>query len=172
MDENKDIACPGCGLVATPFEGSVHLYMTSSPHCWNLYGQILAREYQDSAYMAHHRLTVDAYALQHPGSENPQATQSVNIHLLALHLIFSKNMPISDVLKFMQSFSAKHKGQKILKWLAPPDMKGLITVEDVLKAESAEAHGLKVREWAESVYHRWNTHHKVAERNFYEMVGG
>ena len=52
--------CPGCGLLAPRSEGPVHRYMLSSPGCWALYGELLAREYGDVRYMAAHRLTIDA----------------------------------------------------------------------------------------------------------------
>lgn len=171
MEKVSHITCPGCGLEGEPFEGPVHRYMTSSPYCWNLYGKVLAREYQDPAYMAHHRFTVDAFALQHPGTENEQAAQSVNIHLLSLHLIFAKDMPIPKVMTYMKSLSEANKGQASgFKWLSLPKGRGAITVCDVLQADSADAHGVLVRDWAKALYDAWQEHHSVAERKFQEWV--
>jgi hypothetical protein len=65
-------------------EGPVHRYLESSPGCWRLYGEVLAREYSDLAFWAAHRLTVDSYAVQHPGRSSPQTIQSVCVHLLSL----------------------------------------------------------------------------------------
>jgi len=56
-------------------DGPAHAYMLSSPGCWAAYGELLAREYSDSAYRRLHRLSVDAYALQHPGIDTPQSPQ-------------------------------------------------------------------------------------------------
>ena len=67
--------------------GPTHRYMESLPGCWAIYGEVLAREYSDLAYAAVHRLTVDAYAVQHPGQPSPQSIQSVGVHLLRLCLI-------------------------------------------------------------------------------------
>lgn len=87
-------ACQGCGGIYDFYEGPTHAYMTSSPACWHRYGQILAYEYSDkNLFDAAHRLTVDAYALQHPGDINDRrANQSVHLHYVSLFLIFEKNM--------------------------------------------------------------------------------
>ena len=167
MEMSEHITCPGCGIVGGVDEGETHHYMTSSPFCWKVYGDILGKEYQDPAYMAHHRFTVDAYALQHPGTKNAQSIQSVNIHLLALHLIFAKDMEIAKVLSFMQSISQKTKNNIIaFEWLSPPKTQSGLTVEDVIKADTAEAHGKIVHSWARDVYDIWHGYHHVAEAHF------
>jgi len=35
-----------------------------------------------------------------------------------------------------------------------------MTVQDVLKASSAEAHGALARQWAETVWRAWQPHHE------------
>ena len=61
--------CPGCGLAlpARP-DAPKHPYVGASAECWAVYGEVLAREYEDPAYFRVHQLTVDAYAVQHPGA--------------------------------------------------------------------------------------------------------
>jgi len=59
------IPCEGCGISLADSEGPIHSYMLSSPACWKLYTEVLAREYSDEIYWKVHRLTVDAYAIQH-----------------------------------------------------------------------------------------------------------
>ncbi len=59
--------CFSCGALVPATDGTTHDHMLSSPGCWAIYGEVLAREYERPAYMADHRLTVDAYAVQHPG---------------------------------------------------------------------------------------------------------
>jgi hypothetical protein len=61
------VACVGCGAIFEDREGPTHRYTESSPACWAAYGEVVAREYSDSSYAALHGLTVDAYAVQHPG---------------------------------------------------------------------------------------------------------
>jgi hypothetical protein len=61
--------------------------MTSSPGCWDGFGQLLAADYTAPARMAFHQVVVDAYAAQHPGSgAMPQQVQSVGLHLMTLCL--------------------------------------------------------------------------------------
>ena len=78
--------CFSCGGCFERHEGPTHKYMLSSPGCWKAYGELLAREYGNPLlFGAVHRLTVDAYALQHPGNPSDRrATQSVWIHYVAL----------------------------------------------------------------------------------------
>lgn len=92
--------CPGCGVELPAFAGPVHRYMESSPSCWVAYGEVLARECSDPALMAAHRLTVDAYAVQHPGRPSPQSIQSVALHLISLCVVLFEEMGFDDVETF------------------------------------------------------------------------
>ena len=60
-------ACPQCGVDLPDEDGPTHRYLGASPACWAAYCQALEREYADPAFFKNHRMTVDAYALQHPG---------------------------------------------------------------------------------------------------------
>ncbi len=71
----------GCGARVPDIAGPVHRYMESLPGCWAAYGEIIAREYGDIAFATAHSLTVDSYAIQHPGQPSPQSVQSVGLHL-------------------------------------------------------------------------------------------
>ena len=80
--------CPGCGLVASAEQGATHAYMISSAACWRHYSAILGREYSTPALMPTHFLTVDAFAVQHPGDRGDRrARQSVWLHLAGLHAV-------------------------------------------------------------------------------------
>lgn len=65
---NLLIKCIGCGALVPQVDGPTHRYMGSSPGCWHVYGEVLSREYSDRSFGALHRLTVDSYAVQHPGA--------------------------------------------------------------------------------------------------------
>ena len=59
------INCYGCGALVDDIEGKPHKYIGAVQGCWNLYGQILSREYCEYNYPElTHRLTVDTYAIQ------------------------------------------------------------------------------------------------------------
>ncbi|MGB5944229.1 MAG: DUF5946 family protein, partial [Leeuwenhoekiella sp.] len=61
--EIEKIACYGCGALTENLDGVPHPYIGASQGCWNLYGQILAKEYGEYDYPElTHRLTVDTYA--------------------------------------------------------------------------------------------------------------
>ena len=148
--------CVGCGGLFPASAGPVHRYVESSPGCWAVYGEVLAREYGDAAYFRVHRLTVDAYAAQHPGRPSPQSIQSVAIHLVSLCLTFEHGLPAELATAAMQSAA---KGKAAFRWLEPPADRGRITAADVHHAGSADEHALIVRTWAEGVWAAWSAHH-------------
>lgn len=130
--------------------------MDSSPGCWAAFGEVLTREYSDVSYGINHRLTVDAYALQHPGKQSPQSISSIAVHLVSLYLIFERDMTMSDATGSMQKLVA-HKAAFF--WLDPPADLGVVTVRDILDTNDAEAHIQTVKKWAESVWSAWAEHH-------------
>jgi len=79
--------CVGCQAEFGEIDGPTHEYMLSSPDCWAAYGEVLAREYSDYRLTRLHRLTVDTYAVQHPGVNVPAARRSVGLHLSRLYLL-------------------------------------------------------------------------------------
>ena len=83
--------CFACGGVFAPApDGAVHDYMLSTPGCWAAFGEVLNREYCDPALFAlSHRLSVDAFAIQHPGRiDDRRAVQSLWLHATSLWLVF------------------------------------------------------------------------------------
>lgn len=155
-----DSACPGCGVRLNPAEGPTHAYMTSSPACWSAYNEILAREFQDPAYFSVHQLSVDAYAVQHPGDPaDRRAVQSVNIHLTSLYVIFELNRDFAAARGALKTLADDFKDEFLP--LSPPAAYDM-TVKDVLAASMAEEHGCLVREWARSAWRAWSDHHGVA----------
>lgn len=148
--------CPGCGVEFPEREGPVHRYMESSPACWATYGEVLAREYSDPAYFQVHRLSVDAYAVQHPGHPNPQAIQSVAVHLIRLALQLERQLSPEQANATM--LLAVH-GKGIYTWLTPPADMGPITVADVQKANDVTEHVETVKRWAASAWQAWSAHH-------------
>ena len=130
--------------------------MESSPGCWAAYGEVLAREYSDPAYAANYRLSVDAYAVQHPGRSSPQSIQSVALHLIRLCLLLERGLEMSWANDAMLEAT---ESKKKFVWLDPPATRGKITVADVHATKSAQEHVTRVREWAESAWQAWAVHH-------------
>lgn len=153
---NNLLPCFSCGALVPNIEGPTHKYMLSSPGCWAVYGTLLARDYGEYGYPAVHRLSVDAYAVQHPGQPNRQAIQSVAVHLVRLYLSFEKGLPPERATKAMERATQFSAG---FVWLDPPASVGRITVVDAANADSLEEYQRVAEEWARSAWEAWSAHH-------------
>jgi hypothetical protein len=154
--------CPGCGAMLPPSSGPTHEYIGASPACWAVFGEVLAAEYSDRAFWAAHRITVDAYAAQHPGTDGRRQRQSVAAHLVALQLTYEQDAGDSAVLAALRHFAGTARN---LPWLRPPDPKDWrLTVLDVVGAPDGEEHLRRVREWGRAVWDGWAAHHDVVRR--------
>lgn len=159
---NNQVKCYGCGALVENINGGAHEYIGALPGCWAIFGDILAKEYSNPSYFhPAHRLTVDTYAVQHPGVPSRKSIQSVNVHLAALYLAVEKKRDIRQIPKFM---SLMTKEAQDFVWLEPPVPNGIITVLDVVKAEDARKHQETVKNWAEDVWLAWETHHSVVKQ--------
>ncbi|MDH5545481.1 MAG: DUF5946 family protein [Gammaproteobacteria bacterium] len=150
--------CFSCGGEYPDIEGPIHRYMTSSSGCWSVYGEVLAREYSNPDYFEVHRLTVDAYAVQHPGSTDRQSVQSVGVHLVRLCLFLEHGLTAENANNAMLE-AGKYKHN--FTWLEPPENMGRITAADVIKAKNVAEHKSIVREWAQSSWEAWSKHHNT-----------
>ena len=112
------IKCYGCAALVDNVIGKPHKYIGASQGCWNLYTEILAKEYGEYNYPEHtHRLTVDTYAIQHPGQPGRQSIQSVNIHLISLYSVLVKKMNGSNATKLIGEILQRDPA---FEWLEPP----------------------------------------------------
>lgn len=158
MTENaRPSICPGCALALARTGGETHAYLGASPECWALFGEVLAREFSAPSYFAVHGLTVDAYAAQHPGAEEPRTLQSIHVHLVGLCLALERDAPMSALIAVRKRVADKFAAR--LDWPVPPADPDRLTVRDVVAATSAQDHGVRVRAWAESVWASWSAHH-------------
>ena len=103
-----------------------------------------------------HRLTVDAYAAQHPGKPERRAIQSVWVHLAGLHLVLDRGLAHGFARRVLGALAAD---SETLDWLTPPADLGAVTVADVARAPDDVAHAVEVRRWAEAVWRAWRPHH-------------
>jgi hypothetical protein len=158
VDELKMISCVGCGALLEEREGPTHRYMESSPACWAIYGEVLAREYASPDLMDIHRLTVDAYAVQHPGRESTSTINSVAIHLMRLCLLLEQGL---DMRFANEAIKTLTKEKRSFCWLKPPSSLGAITVVDLWMVHSPEEHKKIVRDWAMSAWQAWGQHHET-----------
>ncbi len=165
--ETQTKRCYGCGALVDDVEGRPHNYLGTTQGCWNLFGQILAKEYGEYNYPeSTHRLTVDTYAIQHPGQAGRQSKQSVNVHLIGLYFILVMQLRGDQATNKIGALLAKKPS---FEWLEPPVPNGQKTILDVLTAGNKEEHELKVREWATDVYMCWYTKHGPKMEEFVEQ---
>ncbi|MGH9624098.1 MAG: DUF5946 family protein [Bryobacteraceae bacterium] len=159
--------CPGCQANLPPIDGPTHGYMESSPACWAKFGKLLVREYSDYRYMAAHQLTVDAYAIQHPGQPSPQSIQSVCVHLVSLYASLERDISFARV----PALRKRCAHSNAFLWLEPPASRGSLTVLHALSAQTPGEHMQRVREWAQICWDAWAAHHsRVVE--WFAMYGG
>jgi Family of unknown function (DUF5946) len=159
--------CVGCGATVDTIDGPVHRYMTSAPACWQRYGAVLSGLYVRPELQTSLVMCVDTYAVQHPGTPNPQAIQSVAVHLLNLHGYLVRKRPV-DIPQRTVSEKAFHAvatpAERAAYWLEPPSFAGALTVFDMPIDGTDAAVSVAARAWAESVWAAWSAHHeRVAE---------
>lgn len=142
--------CCGCGGRFPVAGGTTHPYMLASPGCWSAYGEVLACEYQDGAlFTACHRLTVDAYALQHPGvAGDRRAVQSVWLHFASLEAVFGRGCSHAGATGVMKRLAGRAFPP------LPPAPAHAITVAD-LTATDPRAHVAWTERWARAAYGSW-----------------
>ena len=149
--------CCGCGAMLTTIDGPTHDYMKSSPACFALFGEVLAAEYSDPELLETHRLTVDTYAIQHPGENaSRREIQSVGLHLARLTIQLQNPLApkeTNDVMLRLGPF--KHT----LIRLEPPT-KFSMTVADVRPFLGTGQHTAIVKEWALATWNDWQLHHE------------
>jgi hypothetical protein len=161
VPEPEPTTCPGCGLVRASDARLTHAYIGASPACWELYGEVLAREYGAYATHVNHRVSVDAYAAQHPGTDGPQAMRSVAMHLMRLCLVYERGLPPAKGRGIGPRLIAQPPG---VAWLEPPVDRGAITVADVAQAGGPDEHLLRVDAWGRAVWTAWSPHHATVRR--------
>lgn len=135
--------------------------MESSPGCWAAFGVVLAREYSSPSLAAVHRLSVDTYAVQHPGGDSRQAIQSVGVHLVRLCLFLERGLGAEEANAAMLRVG---KTKHAMFHLPRPPTLGVITVADVLAATDEAAHSEAVRNWAGSAWRAWEEHHETVRK--------
>jgi hypothetical protein len=135
--------CRGYGLSLPPLPGPTHPYLGASPPCWALFV---------------HRVTVDAYAAQHPGAPGRRSARSVAIHVAGLCLTLEHEVPPARGGRLLARLVRQLPG---LGWLDPPAHRGEMTIGDVHAAKPGADHVERVLEWARDVWQAWRPHHEA-----------
>lgn len=133
---NALVPCPGCGAQVPASDGPTHRYIGASAGCWAVYGEVNARGYAGEGQFDDRLLTVNTYAVQHPGVPSPQTIQSVAVHLLGLMLVLEQDASRRQVIAALQ---AAADGSRIFRWMEPPTYRYALTILDVHRAAGSIA---------------------------------
>ena len=137
--------CPSCGA---PGVGGLE-------GCLSLFGTLGAREFEDPAYFGAHRLTVDAYCLQHP-ELYMKSTKSAAAHLAAMCWT-------------MEHRRERHMPAALKRWVEgprtyspveapPPARRGELTLLSLVDAASPADYDRRALAWASSAWNAWAIH--------------
>jgi hypothetical protein len=150
------VACVGCRGFVPDEDGPVHRYMTASPGCWRIYTELGAGAMPTTPRSP---LTVDAYAVTHPGVPGPQSTPSVWIHLVALCFVLERGWPVDQAIRLRRVGADAFDGWP---WLDRPESMGEVTVVDVDRAVEAGDNAVAtehVKAWIDAAWGAWSIHH-------------
>lgn len=162
--EEEYIKCFSCGAKSMNFEGDCHEYMLASPGCYEMFNEVLEREYSDFVYAKAHHYTVDAYATQHPGEVvNKKAINSVGIHLISLYFLFEKELELEKAAEIKMKFAQFNKSKGIVKLLERPEKFNGLTIYDIWNNETPAKHFELCQKWAIDSWNSWKTQHRIIE---------
>jgi Family of unknown function (DUF5946) len=159
--------CVGCGAILPVVpDGPVHRYMTSSAACWAVFNALQNPE-RPLEFAAFNALTVDAYAVQHPGvPSSQQAINSVAVHLMTLHGILEKKFKPDQAMWLRQRPGRPARQlngidrHSRFHWLTPPSFANCLTVADVAAGETSHERSRIVEAWVRDVWKIWSELHR------------
>jgi len=148
--------CEDCGAVVAKGRAG----------CLNLFEEILAKEFSDYRYGRIHRLTVDAYSLQHP-DKYMRSGKSFAAHLTGICAAVERE-DVFTVNRVVQKWLSTNP--QINKPAHIPERRGALTISYIHTAGDAKEHIERVREWALDVWSAWSEHHDLARRLISEAI--
>lgn len=159
------IKCFSCGSKSLNLEGLSHEYMLSASGCYEMFNEVLEKEYSDYLYAKAHHYTVDAYATQHPGElTNSKAVNSVGIHLVSLYFLFEENMDLTLAAHLKMEFAEFNKKYKVIAPLKRPSKFEEMTIFDIWDNEDPEKHFELCEKWARITWNTWKQEHLTIQK--------
>lgn len=147
--ENASVSiCEDCGAAAVQGKAG----------CREVFEEILAKEFSDYRYGKIHRLTVDAYALQHPEAYM-RSGKSFAAHLTGMSAALEHEDTL-DLNRTVQKWLSSNPS--IDKPVHLPEQRGDLTIAYIHSAADADEHVNRVREWARDIWGAWTEHHNLA----------
>lgn len=125
--------------------------------CKQLFEQVLVKEYSNYRYGKIHRLTVDCYAMQHPGYT--VSAKSFAAHLAGLCCAMEHNR---SAMVYKRINAWLNGPMKVGRPPVRPVEAGALTILHIVDARTPEEHNKRVQEWARSVWESWREYHVFA----------
>jgi hypothetical protein len=142
--------CGGCGRAV---EGG-------TAGCQARYEALLARDYEDPAFFAVHRMCVDTYSLQHP-DRYCRSAKSLAAHLVGLGLILEEGISAASGAPALRDWL---DGRRELEKPPLPEARGEITLGDVEAIAEPGPWSDAVKAWAASTWQAYAELHPLARR--------
>lgn len=142
--------CGGCGRTV---EGGTE-------GCQARYEALLARDYENPAFFAVHRMFVDTYSLQHP-ERYCRSAKSLAAHLVGLGQIVEEAISAASGGPALRSWL---DGARVLEKPPLPEARGEITLGEVEAIDEPGAWREAVRSWAVSTWQAYTELHPLARR--------
>ncbi len=152
-------ACRYCGALVPHSEGAIHRYMLSSAGCFAIFSELLAQQYENSGYAAVGNLFQDAYCLQHPGENNPQAISHVAVHSISLYAQLEMGIHDSSQINNLRQRATMPQFKSHYVWLKPPGPIWDITIADIYLLTTVQDYQAKVQDWAKHTWDGWSKRH-------------
>ena len=161
------VSCFGCGALVPDVTWPSHRYVGASPGCWAIYAEVSGGGLLPPLPSPYGALVVDAYMAQHPGVPGPQSTQSVWVHLIALHLVLEGGWPTRQLVRIRKAVGDVFPD---LPWLEPPSFLGEVTFPDLDAASDDPQLDDLARRWVAGVWAAWAVHHDAIRARSAELV--
>ncbi|MFQ5633006.1 MAG: DUF5946 family protein [bacterium] len=130
----------------------------SKQKCKEIFDATLVKEFSDFRYAKVHRLTVDAYSLQHP-DEYMVSPKSYAAHLTGMCCAMGYGND-RDLLRILQKWL---NGKKQLQKPPLPENFGSLTISHIANAKDGAEHEKLVYEWALDAWNAYSGYHELAK---------
>ena len=127
--------------------------------CRATMGSLGAREFADPAFFRVHRLSVDAYSLQHP-EDYMRSSKSAAAHLAGMCWSMERGRSTHLPAPVRAWVDGPRRYERLSA--PPPQSRGELTVVSVLGASDARDYEQRVFDWARSAWGAWSVHHEKA----------
>ncbi len=163
ISDTLHIPCPGCCASVPLVDGQTFKpYIGTCEGCWRIYTNVLSHQLEEyEEHKEYHRILVDAYSVQHPGTPSLQSIQSVNVHLIGLCAMLEKNATGAQATHAMRMV-LHHK--RDFRWLKPPSFQSRLSITSIQLDSDIEQMHKSIVMWAKDVWSAWSAHHNTVHK--------